>query len=399
MPDADERVAALLAEADALIGVKRYGDAAERAQAAVGLAPQDPRPFCELSRARYGEGEYAEAAVMADEAIRLAPEYRRGFLLRSMALRSVAGQSSGGHRAALGHEAVTSAQEAVRLAPWDPNGHIALAQALPLTGAIAQADAAIQDAIRLAPDSASTWAAASRVALAAKNWSAAIAASHRSLAIDPNNYAALNNLGVALRASGKGREGTRVLARAAQLQPDSPTARRNLTRAGLNVMRVVILIVLIPVGFFAHVGFGLYVIFAIGTNVLLAKSSGLVLRLERWGVPIALFLARRTPRASRGLSAPPSAPPPSPIPDRVGRHAAVERPSIPPWSAVRGAHAVGIWVLWVMAAAVWCLPALFLVLLFMPMPGKPGFAVALVATIALAAWPTHLVIRRRRADR
>ena len=300
MPDADERVASLLAEADALIGVKRYGDAAERARAAISLAPQDPRPFCELSRARYGEGEYAEAAVMADEAIRVAPEYRRGFLLRSMALRSVAGQSSGGHRAALGHEAVTSAQEAVRLAPWDPNGHIALAQALPLTGAIAEADAAIQDAIRLAPDSASTWAAASRVALAAKNWNAAIAASHRSLAIDPNNYAALNNLGVALRASGKGREGTQVLAQAARAQPDSPTARRNLTRAGLNVMRVAILIVLIPLGFLAHVGFGLYVLFAIGTNVVLAKSPGLVLRLERWGAPIALFLARRSSRTPPG---------------------------------------------------------------------------------------------------
>jgi tetratricopeptide (TPR) repeat protein len=390
VPEADERVAALLAEADALIGVKRYGDAAERAQAAIVLAPQDPRPFCELSRARYGEGEYAEAAVMADEAIRLAPEYRRGFLLRSMALRSVAGQSSGGHRAALGHEAVTSAQEAVRLAPWDPYGHIALAQALPLTGAIDEADAAIQDAIRLAPDSASTWAAASRVALAAKNWSAAIAASHRSLAIDPNNYAALNNLGVALRASGKGREGTRVLARAAHVQPDSPTARRNLTRAGLNVMRVTILILLIPIGFFAHVGLGLYVVFAIGTNVALAKSSGLVLRLERWGAPIALFLARRTPRVGHASRAP--------ISDRIGRHTAVERPSVQPWSAVRGAHAVGNWALWVIAGAAWCLPLLFLVMLITPIPGKPGFAVALVATIALAAWPTRLVIRRRRAE-
>jgi hypothetical protein len=324
---------------------------------------------------------------MADEAIRVAPDYRRGFLLRSMALRSVAGQSSGGHRAALGHEAVTSAQEAVRLAPWDPNGHIALAQALPLTGAIAEADAAIQDAIRLAPDSASTWAAASRVALAAKNWSAAITASHRSLAIDPNNYAALNNLGVALRASGKGREGTQVLARAAQAQPDSPTARRNLTRAGLNVMRVAILIVLIPLGFLAHVGLGLYVVFALGTNVLLAKSSGLVLRLERWGAPVALFLARRSSRKS-----------PAPIPARVGRHAAVEPPSIQPWSAVRGVHTVGIWVLWVIAAAAWCLAVLFLIMVIAPVPGKPEFAVALVATIALAAWPTRLVIRRRRAE-
>ena len=54
---------------------------------------------------------------------------------------------------------VISAQEAVRLAPWDPNGYIGLAQALPLTGALHEAGEAIQEAIRLAPNSATTWAA------------------------------------------------------------------------------------------------------------------------------------------------------------------------------------------------------------------------------------------------
>jgi tetratricopeptide (TPR) repeat protein len=288
----DDRVSSLVAEADALIAVKRFADASARAQAAIGLAPEDPRPYCELSRALHGEGRYGDAAAMAAEAIRLAPDQPRGFLLRSMALRSIAGQSVRSRRSAIGLEAVASAREIVRLAPWDASGFIALAQSLPLTGAIEEADRAIQQAIRLAPESASTWAAASRVALAAKNWNAAIAAGRRSLAIDPNNYAALNNLGVALRSSGKGREGTEVLARAARVQPDSPTARRNLSRAGLNVMRVVILIVLIPIGFLAHVGLGLYLLFAIGSNVILGKNPSLVLRLERWGAPIALFFAK-----------------------------------------------------------------------------------------------------------
>jgi tetratricopeptide (TPR) repeat protein len=324
--DADDRVSSLVADADALVAVKRYAEAAARAQAAIGLAPEDARPYCELSRALHGEGRYAEAAQMADEAIRLAPEQPRGFLLRSMALRSVAGQRTGSDRAAVGLEAVSSAREIVRLAPWDPSGFIALAQALPLTGAIEEADGAIQEAIRLAPDSASTWAAASRVALAAKNWNAAIVASRRSLAIDPNNYAALNNLGVALRSSGKGREGTEVLARAAQVQPDSPTARRNLSRAGLNVIRVAILILLIPIGFLAHVGLGLYLLFVIGSNLVLLKNPSLVLRLERWTAPIALFFARRTRRET----------------SRHGRRAAEERPFSfeadaegRPWSAVK----------------------------------------------------------------
>jgi tetratricopeptide (TPR) repeat protein len=385
--DSDDRVASLLAQAEALISIKRYAEAAERARAAIGLAPHDPRPFCELSRARYGQGQYAEAAVMADEAIRLAPDGRRGFLLRSMALRSVAGQSSGAHRAAVGHEAVSSAQEAVRVAPWDPNGHIALAQALPLTGAIAEADAAIQEAIRLAPNSASTWAAASRVALAAKNWGAAITASRRSLAIDPHNYAALNNLGVALRASGKGREGTQALARAAQARPDAPTARRNLSRAGLNVVRLAILIVLIPIGFLAHIGLALYVVFALGSNVILSMKPGLVLRLERWGAPIALFLARRTPRTSG---------------EHVGAghgdhvEAAPPQSSDYPWSAIRGARVVGTRLLLIVAAAAWCLPLLFVVMLGTQVPGKPWVALALVVSVAMAMWPSRVVRRRRR---
>jgi tetratricopeptide (TPR) repeat protein len=290
----DDQVTLLVAQADALISVKRFAEAADRAQAAIGLAPQDPRPYCELSRALQGQGRHAEAAEIAEEAIRAAPSEPRGFLLRSMALRSVAGRSTGTHRTAVGLEAVASAREVVRLAPWDPSGFVALAQSLPLTGAIGEADRAIQEAIRLAPDRASTWAAASRVALAAKNWSAAIVASNRSLAIDPHNYAALNNLGVALRMSGRGREGTEVLARAARLQPDSPTARRNLSRAGLNVIRVAVLILLIPIGFLAHVGIGLYVLFAIGGNIILSKYPSLVLRFECWTVPVALFFAGHT---------------------------------------------------------------------------------------------------------
>jgi tetratricopeptide (TPR) repeat protein len=314
----DDRVGALLAAADALLAVKRYTEAAGRAQAAISLAPRDPRPYCELSRALHGEGRYAEAVEKADEAIRLAPDQPRGFLLRSMALRSIALEKKGPQRAAVGLEAVSAARDIVRLAPWDPSGFIALGQSLPLTGAIHEANTAIQVAIRLAPDSASTWAAASRVALAAKNWDAAIEAGRRSLAIEPNNYAALNNLGVALRSSGKGREGTEVLARAARLQPDSPTARRNLSRAGLNVIRVAVLIALIPIGFLTHVGLGLYVVFAVGSNFLLMKNPSLVLRLERWGTPIALFFSRHTRRRASPSGLPP-------VQDYVL-----------PWSAIKG---------------------------------------------------------------
>jgi len=288
-----ERVDALLAEADALIRVRRPQAAAERAQQAAALAPEDPRPFWAWSRALYGDGQLADAAAKADQAIMLAPEDSMGFRLRSTALATLARQSSKSQRVRLGHEAVLAAREAVRLAPPDPNAHIALAQALPLIGAAKEAESEIHAVIGMAPQSAATWVAASLVAMGSRNWTAAVSASRQALAIEPDNYAALNNLGVALRHSGQRREGTEVLARAAGVEPDRTTARRNLSRAGVNVARGVVLVILIPLGFLAHVGLLLYLVCAVGSNILISRYPMAVLRMERWAVPVALFSSRR----------------------------------------------------------------------------------------------------------
>jgi tetratricopeptide (TPR) repeat protein len=377
--EAGERAASLWTQADALIRVRRYGEAAERAKDAAALTPHDPRPFCEWSRALYGDGQFAEAAVMADEAIRLAPLDARGFRLRSMALRSVAGQSSGPHRVGIGQEAVDSAREAVRLAPAEASGYVGLAQSLALVGLTAEADAAAQRAIRLAPGSASTWVAASLVALGAKNWNAAIDASQRALSIDANNYAALNNLGVALRASGKGRQGTEVLARAARLQPDTLTARRNLSRAGINVVRVVVLLALVPIGIVTHLGLGLYLAFAIGTNVLISRNPRVIMRLERWTAPIALLFAKH----QRG---------PSPMPERLPEG---------PWSAGRGRPEVRTGVVVLAASVAWFLSLVLLAILVAPVPtgDKPWVGLFLLVSLALAVWPTRVAVRRSKVER
>ena len=150
----------------------------------------------------------------------------------------------------------------------------------------------MQEALRLAPNSAAAWVAASVVALAADNWEKAIAASRRALAIDPSNYAAMNNLGVALRRAGKKREGTKVLAEAARIDPtrqlrerispvlgsmwpgssswffsfrsaSSPMSARSLFRLRVGEQR-------------AHL-----------------EYPGFVLRMESWAAPFALCFSRR----------------------------------------------------------------------------------------------------------
>jgi Flp pilus assembly protein TadD len=370
LSDTEQRAASLVAEAAALTAVKRYSDAIERAREAVRLAPQDPGPFCEWSEALYGAGRYEEAAQMAGEAIRLAPDSKRAFHLKSMALSTLA--RHGGDRSRLGQEAVTAAREAVRLAPWDPNGHLALAQALPLTGDIHGAEAAIQEAIRLAPNSAAVWVGASLVALGAKNWQAAISASRKALSIEPDNHAALNNLGVALRATGRGREGTAVLAQAARAQPQSITARRNLSRAGLNIVRIAVLIALIPIGFITHLGPLLYIVFAIGSNLVISRNPGLVLRLERWAAPIALRFAK---------------------PAKHQLQPAVERPE-KPWSATRGRQRVPSRFVWLGAFILW---AVSLAALTSLLKGNHGGPLAtFVVSALLACWLTFVLIRRRR---
>jgi hypothetical protein len=129
------------------------------------------------------------------------------------------------------------------------------------------------------------------------------------------------------------------------VEPDEPAARRNLSRAGLNVARVVILVLLFPIGFLAHIGFVLYLAFAIGSNVLISKNPEMVLRLERWAAPIALFFAKRAD----------DRPPAPTMADRTGdRFSAVPADrSDRPWSAVEGHLLIGTPVVLFGAIAAW----------------------------------------------
>jgi tetratricopeptide (TPR) repeat protein len=385
--DSQDRVDSSLAEAEALIRVKRFQAAAERAEEAAALAPNDPRPLCVWSRALYGAGQFSEAAQKAEDAIRVAPHDPSAFRLRSSALSTLAREGPRSDRTRIGHEAVTSAREAVQLSPADPNAHIALAQALPLIGNNLDANVAVKNAIRLAPNSSATWVAASLVALGARNWNMAIDASRRALAIDPDNYAALNNLGVALRASGKKREGSQALAQAARTQPDSLAARRNLSRAGLNVVRVGIMIVLIPIGLLAHLGLVLYFVFAMVSNVVISRSPHLALRLERWGAPIALFFAKRSKDSSS-------------IPNGTGGINGLGASAVSqgPWPDRMDHHVVGTGVVLVCAIAGWCMTVVFLVILVMPIQGRIWVALFALVFAALASWPTVVYVRRKRRE-
>jgi Tfp pilus assembly protein PilF len=332
-------------------------------------------------------GDHAEAARLARESARLAPNDAAGQRTLSRALAELARTQSGAPRTSTLGEAIDAANEAARLDPSNPNSHLVRAEALAIAGDTKRADAAVQLAIRSAPNSVATWVTASLVALRARNWVAAIAACHRALAIDANNYAALNNLGVALRASGRGREGSEALARAARVSPDDPTARRNLSRAGIRTARIVVMVVLIPISILLHLGFVLYWVVGIGSNILISRRPDLVLRVERWAVPIALFVARRPGwRRAHAVAADES---PAETPDL---HA-------PQWSATQGRPRLSYRLLFILAICT-CAIAVVMIAIAASAPedvdARLAFGALALPFAAVTFW-LAIVLSRRRA--
>ena len=219
MATPDDRVKILLAKADALCEVRRFADAEQLAREAAVLSPSDHLVFEVWSRTLLLEDRYDEAAKMAAEAIRLEPNSYRGQLLRSQALTRSLARAQGFTMPGRGRAAVHAAREAIRLAPWNPNGHLALARAFSITFHHKKAADALDEAKRLAPNDAVVWTTESEIALRAGSPRTALIASQRALKINPNNTAALHNLGVALRATGNVKEGTETIARAARIEP------------------------------------------------------------------------------------------------------------------------------------------------------------------------------------
>jgi hypothetical protein len=147
------------------------------------------------------------------------------------------------------------------------------------------------------------------------------------------------------------------------------------------------MIILIPLGFVAHVGFGLYVIFAIGSQYLISKNPKWVMRMEGWAAPIALFFARhRAPAmlSGRKKERPSSIAPPSLIDDGIG-----PRPTWKRHYFLRTSLVV------VIAIVAWIAALSFVPLVFID--GGSNRAAAIITVVVLgafAAWVT-LIVRRR----
>ncbi len=378
--DADDEYSRLVRDALSLNNVSRYQDAADRAKAAAAIRPQEPRAYIAWAIALRGLGQLARSVEVNGTAVQLDPSNSVAFQTRAFTYMQMGSRVSKKQRHEYGEKAASDAQEAVRLEPNNVNCLSLLAQASAVKGDVKEANVAIQQVIQRSPNSAATWIAASRVALASRDWDAATEACKRALALDASNYAALNNLGVAQRAAGHRLESNDTFAQAARLRPNDLTARWNLARNGLMTARIAILVILVPIGFAAHVGLGLYVIFGIGSNIFISRNPGVVLKFERWMAPIALKMRRR---------------PKGPLPPQLNSDTTPERFYLDRQWAVHKAYRLGNSAMVLLASAIW-LGALAIAVFAGLDPQAAGPLLIIAFVVALFAVIPTLELRRRR---
>lgn len=202
---------------EAMLDTGRVERAGEMLAAALAQQPGSPRLLQLLARQRLLADDAAGALDAADALVSAAPGEPVAHQLRAIALGVLDRHE----------EAFAAAVESVRLDPLDASTHRSVARAaLGARGRLQDGWAAACRAIELEPEEPDSHFLLGVVAESQQQRAVALEAYRRTLALDPEHAAALNNLtlledgGLARVALGM----TRTLA----LDPDSEYARRNL---------------------------------------------------------------------------------------------------------------------------------------------------------------------------
>jgi tetratricopeptide (TPR) repeat protein len=259
MDEQAEQILRELERAEALIGLRRFGEAASALHRLLGQDPDNGSGWCLLAQAQLGRDDSEAALEAADRAVAVNPESAWAHRLRSASLTEL-GQSGA---------AVAAAYVAIKLAPDEWLGHVCLAQALGGLGS--GRDGAVRAAMTaasLAPDESDAHLALGNALAAADKRADAEESFRRALALDPQNSAALNNLARAkmprsrYRLAGLGDAAAGFQA-AVQADPHGSVGSYNLEvtlRAFLARLSYLILILDYVIYWWLHVGSGLIVV-------------------------------------------------------------------------------------------------------------------------------------------
>lgn len=213
--------------AEHLIGVRRYAEALPWLSRAIAIDSTHTRAQCLLALALLSLGEYPRALAAAQRALASDPEDEWPHRLRSIVLLET------GKR----HAALREAREAVRLGPDVPEALFTLVQAQLACGRTRDAQATATRLGVIAPELAMTHHALGQAAMRQKHWAVAEAHLRRALAISPESYETMNDMGLVLQAQGKAREAIDRFHDAVRTSPARSEARENLFGALRRFLR------------------------------------------------------------------------------------------------------------------------------------------------------------------
>ncbi|MFN8555833.1 MAG: tetratricopeptide repeat protein [Dehalococcoidia bacterium] len=228
--DAAETSAQLAARARALLDLRRPAEALPLLRQAATDAPDDAHPRRLLALALLRTGDPEAALEAAGQAVALDPDDEWGRRLQSRILMA-------SDRPA---DALAAARQAVRLAPTGAEAWFALGDAALANGQPEEARQAARQIADADPLTANAELLLGDISLVADQPAVAEAHYQRALAKEPDSYAALNNLGIALLRQRRYQEATDRFHGAARLDPSAPAARGNAVvaaRAALDAGR------------------------------------------------------------------------------------------------------------------------------------------------------------------
>jgi len=212
--------------AAAALDVKRYDDAIEAASSAIASDPTHYRGHGLLAQALLGKKKHADAQRVAEGGLAVAPDNEWLHRLRSLSLREQGKLI----------DALRSADESVRLAPNLGYAHYTRALALARMKRVEEARASNRRAVELDPRNADFRRDLGDLFLD-KEPKTAEAHYRASLALEPNDAFALNNLGVALKRQGRSREAVIAFKSAMLLDPTLGAAKRNTHSTTQEILR------------------------------------------------------------------------------------------------------------------------------------------------------------------
>lgn len=212
---------ALQARADALLEIGRYQDALPLLQSGLTQSPGDARLLCRMAFAFLKMGELDQASRYVNEAVSADPFGEWGHQLRSVILLE-RGQAE---------QAVHAAEEAVALNPDGAQSLHALLKALLGTKQKERAEETAAHMRRTSPESVWTHNGSALAAMHLHEWERVEYHSRAGLALDPQLYSEVNNLGMALVHLGRYQEAVKCFREAARLMPTDQGVHQRIATA------------------------------------------------------------------------------------------------------------------------------------------------------------------------